>query len=113
MLENTSKVQEAMDCLGDAEGRDAKLSANRVIRQWSFPQVKARADNTPEGSHICRVFFFFLMALRVLTVCSSHVPAPCKARVATQAEATKGLVFFVETARGKDPGRKSPECLPC
>ena len=55
MLEDTSKVQEAMDCLGDVEGRDAKLSANRIIRQWSFSQVEARADNAPEGGHICRV----------------------------------------------------------
>ena len=37
MLENTSKVQEAMDCLSDVEGRNAKLLANRIIRQWRFP----------------------------------------------------------------------------
>ena len=36
MLENPSKVTETMNCLGDVQSRDAKLSANRVIRPWSF-----------------------------------------------------------------------------
>ena len=48
-----------------------------------------------------------LMAKRELAVCSSHVPAPCKERVALQAEATKVPSFSLRRPEAKTPAERA------
>ena len=105
MLENTRKVQETLNCLGDVQDRDAKLLVGKqrnLTMELLLNKSKRVLTIRLNGA-----IYAALMALRELTVCSSHVPAPCRERVAMQAEATKVLSFFAETVKGKNTSRKS------